>query len=56
MKRKRMSPEEWEAEDARVQADVARMRDYVARERAKVEAKRRAEAEKPRGLRRLFSF
>ena len=55
MTRKKRTPEEWEAERARVEAEVADMRAYVAREREKLEAKRRAEAERPRGLRRLFA-
>jgi hypothetical protein len=52
----KMTPEEWEAYKAAEEADIKRLRDYVARERAKLDAKRRAEADKPRGLRRLFSF
>jgi hypothetical protein len=39
-----------------MEADVERMRAYVAREREKLAAIRQAEAEKPRGLRRLFPF
>jgi hypothetical protein len=52
----KMTPEEWEAYKAETEASIRRLREYVARERAKLETKRRAEAEKPRGLRRLFSF
>jgi hypothetical protein len=54
MARKKWSREEWEAESARVDAEVAQMREYVARERAKLAAKRQAKVEKPRGLRQLF--
>ncbi|MDQ3670532.1 MAG: hypothetical protein M3377_09685 [Actinomycetota bacterium] len=51
-----MTPEEWEAFKKHEEESIHRLRAYVARERAKLEAKRNAEAEKPRGLRRLFSF
>jgi hypothetical protein len=50
----KMTPEEWKAYKAEAEADIQRLRTYVASE--KLAAKRRAEAEKPRGLRRLFSF
>lgn len=56
MTRKKRTPEEREAERARVEAEVREMREYVAREREKLAARRRAEAEKPRGLRRLLPF
>jgi len=52
----KMSPEEWKTYKAEAEANIQRLRDYVATERAKLEAKRRAEVEKPRGLRRLFSL
>jgi septal ring factor EnvC (AmiA/AmiB activator) len=52
----KMTPEEWKAYKAEAEADIQRLRTYVASEREKLAAKRRAEAEKPRGLRRLFSF
>jgi hypothetical protein len=56
MKRKKRTPEEREAERAEAEASIKHLREHVARERAKLEAKRRAEAEKPRGLRRLLSL
>jgi maltooligosyltrehalose synthase len=55
MKRKR-TPDEWKAERARMEADLAHLRELMARRREKLEAWRRAEAEKSRGLRRFFSF
>lgn len=53
---KKMTPEEWAAYKAEVEASIQELREYVAREREKLEAKRRAEAERPRGLRRLLPF
>jgi hypothetical protein len=53
MKRKR--PEEWAEERARFEAGQARLRERIEFHREKLEAERRAEAERPRGLRRLFS-
>ncbi len=54
MKRK-MTPEEWAAFRAEAEAGIQELRDHVARERAKLEAKRRAR-DAPRGrLRRLFA-
>ncbi len=38
MKRKKRTPEERAAERAEVEASIQRLRDYVARERAKLEA------------------
>jgi hypothetical protein len=55
MKRKR-TPEEWAEEQARFEAGQARLRERIEHHLEKLEAERRAEAEKPRGLRRLFSF
>ncbi len=56
MKRKKWTPEKREAVRLEAEATVQDLRDRVARGWAELEAKRQAEAEKPRGLRRLFSF
>ncbi len=54
MKRK-MTPEEWAAFKAEAEAGIQELREHVARERAKLEAKHRTH-EAPRGrLRRLFA-
>jgi hypothetical protein len=56
MMRKKRTPEERDAERARVAAEVEAMRAYVVREREKLDTRRRGDAEPPRGrLRRLFS-
>ena len=54
MKRKR-TPEERAEEQARFEANQARLLERIEYHQAKIEAERRAAAEKPRGLRRLFS-
>jgi len=54
MKRKKRTPEEREAERAEVEASIQDLRDRVARGWVELDAKR--QAEKPRGLRRIFSF
>ncbi len=54
MKKKR-TPEEWAEEQARFEAGQAQLLERIEYHRAKLEAERRAQAEKPRGLRRLFS-
>ncbi len=52
----KMTPDEWKAYKEKEEASIQRLRDYVAREREKLEARRRAEAERPRRLRRLLPF
>ena len=52
----KMTPDEWKAFKEKEEESIRRLRDYVAREREKLEAKRRAEASRPRGLRRLLPF
>jgi hypothetical protein len=52
----KMTPDEWKAFREKEEASIRRLREYVEREREKLEAKRRAEASRPRGLRRLLPF
>ena len=56
MKRRKWTPEERAALRAEAEASVKNLCDLEARGRAELAAKRRAEAEKPRGLKRLLPF